>query len=130
MVLSHTNPPKNENVLPTIYCFLNLPCSVSAVNHHSPLFRPNDVSEFDFRAQLNIDATVKFYLGAGASRDKLVLGIPTYGRSYNLVNPLAHEIGSPTEGPGDKGEGTKEDGYLAYYEVSGLVINQDEELLT
>ena len=60
----------------------------------------------------------------------MVLGIPTYGRSYNLVNPLAHEIGSPTEGPGDKGEGTKEDGYLAYYEVSGLVINQDEELLT
>ena len=93
-----------------------------AVNHHSPLFRPNDVSEFDFRAELNIDATVKFYIGAGASRDKLVLGIPTYGRSYQLVNPQAHEVGSPTEGPGEKGEGTKEDGYLAYYEVRNIPL--------
>ena len=46
-----------------------------------------------------------------------MLGIPTYGRSYTLVNPDAHEIGSPTDGPGKKGDGTKEDGYLAYYEV-------------
>ena len=63
------------------------------------------------------DTTVKFYIKQGASRDKLVLGIPTYGRSYQLVNPDAHEIGSPTDGPGKKGPGTKEDGYLAYYEV-------------
>ena len=63
------------------------------------------------------DTTVKFYIKQGASRDKLVLGIPTYGRSYQLVNPDAHAIGSPTDGPGKKGPGTKEDGYLAYYEV-------------
>ena len=25
-----------------------------STNHHSPLFRPNDVSEFDFRSDLNI----------------------------------------------------------------------------
>ena len=29
-----------------------------ATNHHSPLFRPADVSEFDFRADLNIVRTV------------------------------------------------------------------------
>ena len=46
-----------------------------------------------------------------------MLGIPTYGRSYTLLNPNAHEIGSPTDGPGEQGKGTKEDGYLAYYEV-------------
>ena len=28
-----------------------------ATNHHSPLFRPADVSEFDFRADLNIVRT-------------------------------------------------------------------------
>ncbi|XP_059095458.1 uncharacterized protein LOC131890150 isoform X5 [Tigriopus californicus] len=88
-----------------------------SVNHHSPLFRPKDVSEYDFRADLNVDATVKFYIKNGASRDKLVLGIPTYGRSYTLVNPDAHQIGSPTDGPGEQGKGTKEDGYLAYYEI-------------
>lgn len=45
------------------------------------------------------------------------MGIPTYGRSYTLVNPDAHQIGSPTDGPGEQGKGTKEDGYLAYYEI-------------
>ena len=69
------------------------------------------------------DKTVKFYIKQGASRDKLVLGIPTYGRSYTLVNPDAHEIGSPTDGPGEKGPGTKEDGYLAYYEVYRMKYN-------
>jgi chitinase len=88
-----------------------------STNHHSPLFRPDDISEFDFRADLNIDATIRFYIKSGASRDKLVLGIPTYGRSYTLLNPDAHATGSPTDGPGEQGKGTKEDGYLAYYEI-------------
>lgn len=39
-----------------------------STNHHSPLFRPSDVSEFDFRADLNIDSTIKFYIKSGASR--------------------------------------------------------------
>jgi len=94
-----------------------------AVNHHSPLFRPDDWSEFDFRKDLNIDATIKFYMSRGASRHKLVLGIPTYGRSYTLANPDAHEIGSPTSGPGKMGPGTKEDGYMAYYEICSNIID-------
>jgi chitinase len=53
----------------------------------------------------------------GADRDKLVLGIPTYGRSYTLFNPLATEIGSAADGPGEQGDATREKGYLAYYEV-------------
>ena len=88
-----------------------------AVNHHSPLFRPDDWSEYDFRKDLNIDATVRFYLENGATRDKLLLGIPTYGRSFTLANPDVHETGSPAAAPSEAGSGTKEDGYLAYYEI-------------
>ena len=62
------------------------------------MYRPREWSDFDFRADLNIDTTIQFYIKSGASRNKLVLGIPTYGRSYTLVNPDAHEIGSPTDG--------------------------------
>ena len=47
-----------------------------------------------------------------------MLGIPTYGRSYTLLNAETNEINSQAEGPGKKGEATKEKGYLAYYEVS------------
>lgn len=54
---------------------------------------------------------------AGADRQKLVLGIPTYGRSYTLFNAESNELGAPADGPGEMGEATKEKGYLAYYEI-------------
>ena len=53
-----------------------------------------------------------------------MLGIPTYGRSYTLANPDAHEISSPAIAPGEKGSGTKEDGYLAYYEICQKVLEE------
>lgn len=64
------------------------------------------------------DYTIKHYIKMGASRDKLVLGIPTYGRSYTLFNPDSTELGAPADGPGEQGDATREKGYLAYYEVS------------
>lgn len=57
----------------------------------------------------------------------MVLGIPTYGRSYTLFNSDATDIGSPADGPGDQGDATREKGYLAYYEVSCIIKFIDEE---
>lgn len=66
--------------------------------------------------------TIQHYLKAGAISDKLVLGIPTYGRSYTLFNPDANDIGAPADGPGEMGDATRENGYLAYYEVCLIFI--------
>nr|CAD7197331.1 unnamed protein product [Timema douglasi] len=88
-----------------------------SVNHHSPLFPLEEDSEYNFDSQLSIDYTINHYLELGADRDKLVLGIPTYGRSYTLFNPLANEVGAPADGPGEQGDATREKGYLAYYEI-------------
>lgn len=71
------------------------------------------------------DYSVKYFLKLGADPKKLVLGIPTYGRSYSLINPDATDIGSPAEEAGDKGEFTKEKGYLAYYEICKRVKDED-----
>lgn len=60
---------------------------------------------------------MKFYINEGADANKLVLGIPTYGRSYTLLNEESTDIGAPTDGPGAQGDATREKGYLAYYEV-------------
>lgn len=68
------------------------------------------------------DYTIKFYIENGADPDKLVLGIPTYGRSYTLFNPEAVEIGAPADGPGEQGDATREKGYLAYYEVGTFFL--------
>lgn len=72
------------------------------------------------------NATIEYYLKAGAEREKLVLGIPTYGRSYTLFNPDTTEIGAPADGPGEQGDATREKGYLAYYEICQNL--KDEEL--
>ncbi|KAK4025917.1 hypothetical protein OUZ56_014951 [Daphnia magna] len=88
------------------------------VNHHAPLrARSNFEDVFDPNEELNIDSTVQIYLLNGASADKLVLGIPTYGRSFRLVNPDMTELGSPADGPAEAGKATREKGYLAYYEI-------------
>lgn len=63
---------------------------------------------------------------AGADSDKLVLGIPTYGRTYTLINEDSHELGAPSEGPGEQGDATREKGYLAYYEICQN-LKEDEE---
>ncbi|GLH07680.1 Probable chitinase 10, partial [Gryllus bimaculatus] len=97
-----------------------------AVNHHSPLFSMEEDNEYNFDVQLNIDHTVKHYMKRGASPEKLVLGIPTYGRSYTLFNPLATDLGAPADGPGEQGASTREKGYLAYYEICEGLKDSDE----
>ncbi|XP_018567327.1 uncharacterized protein LOC108907948 [Anoplophora glabripennis] len=99
-----------------------------AVNHHAPLFSMEEDNEYNYDAELNIDYTVKHYMKLGADPHKLILGIPTYGRSYTLYNPDAFEIGSPADGPGDMGEATRENGYLAYYEICDNIKNQGWEV--
>ncbi len=49
----------------------------SITNHHSPLY-PTEQGD----PQFNVDSAVKYYLLAGVPSEKLVLGMPLYGRSY------------------------------------------------
>nr|CAH7763316.1 unnamed protein product [Callosobruchus chinensis] len=99
-----------------------------AVNHHAPLFALEEANEYSFDAELNIDYTIQHYIKMGADPSKLVLGIPTYGRSYTLYNPEAHDIESPADGPGTMGEYTRENGYLAYYEICEYIKNDNWEV--
>ena len=69
----------------------------------------------------SIMATVRAYLAAGIDPGKIVLGMPTYGRSYTVANPagLASDsrYGQPFSGPGPAGPATQIPGVLAYYEI-------------
>lgn len=96
-----------------------------SVNHHAPLYSLVEEDEYNYDSELNIDYTVKYYINQGADRQKLVLGIPTYGRSYTLFNAEANELGAPTDGPGEQGDATREKGYLAYYEICQRVKEED-----
>ncbi|KAK8390928.1 hypothetical protein O3P69_016939 [Scylla paramamosain] len=88
-----------------------------SVNHHAALMPSPGTSEYAWNAQLNVDWTVKYYIELGADADKLVIGIPTYGRSYTLIDGNFTDFGSSADGPGEQGKYTREKGFMAFYEV-------------
>jgi GH18 family chitinase len=50
-------------------------------------------------------------------KEKISMGLATYGRTYKLVDNSSTGIGAPSSGPGEPGKYTQEAGFLAYYEV-------------
>lgn len=66
---------------------------------------------------LNVDAAVHFWLSQGCPKEKLILGIPTYGRTFTLANENEHGIGALTTGPGSLGSFVPESGFLPYIEI-------------
>ena len=69
-----------------------------SVNHHSPLRRSTEMSACNTKADLNVDSTVQMYIERGATKSKLILGIPLYGKCFSLENQNYHKTGSPSIG--------------------------------
>ncbi|XP_072336027.1 acidic mammalian chitinase-like [Scyliorhinus torazame] len=82
--------------------------------HNSPLYSGNtDKGVFlDF----NVDFIVKYWRDKGAPANKLLVGIPTYGRTFKL-STLNSGVGAPASGPGPAGTYTTNKGFLANYEI-------------
>ncbi|XP_011893494.1 PREDICTED: chitotriosidase-1 [Cercocebus atys] len=83
--------------------------------HNSPLYKRQE--ESGAAASLNVDAAVQMWLQKGTPASKLILGMPTYGRSFTLASPSDTRVGAPATGSGTPGPFTKEGGILAHYEV-------------
>ncbi|XP_036765502.2 chitotriosidase-1 isoform X2 [Manis pentadactyla] len=82
--------------------------------HNSPLYKRQ--GESGAAAEFNVDFAVQQWLQKGAPANKLILGMPTYGRSFTLASSDSG-VGAPATGPGAPGPFTKEAGVLSYYEV-------------
>jgi hypothetical protein len=69
----------------------------------------------------SIKQTVEAYRAAGIAADKMVLGLPTYGRSYIVANPSQiasnSSYGQQFNSAGPAGPATQVPGVLAYYEI-------------
>ncbi|GAB1285442.1 Chitotriosidase-1 [Apodemus speciosus] len=83
--------------------------------HNSPLYKRQ--GETGAAAERNVDAAVNLWLQKGTPASKLILGMPTYGRSFTLASSSDHRVGAPVTGPGAPGPYTKDNGILAYFEV-------------
>jgi len=74
----------------------------------------------------NGNSLVTYWLQNGAPNNKLIFGIPTFGRTWKMtadsgisgVPPI-----SDTKGPGEAGIYTKEEGLLSYQEVCAKIAN-------
>jgi chitinase len=76
-----------------------------------------------------VDATVNNYLAKGAPAEKLVMGVPFYGRSWKGVPATNNGLGQTATGAGP---GTWEPGMIDYHDVvarylsGGFTTHRDE----
>ncbi|XP_067387583.1 chitotriosidase-1-like [Emydura macquarii macquarii] len=64
----------------------------------------------------NVDNAVRYWKRKGAPAEKIIMGIPTYGRSFTL-DTIDTGVGAPASKAGLPGPFTSEAGLLAYYEI-------------
>lgn len=85
--------------------------------HNSPLYAGDH--ERNKQRKLNVDWAAKYWIRKGCPPNKLVIGLPLYGRSFTLTTSKS-SIGAPAT-PGRPGPYTREKGYASYYEVCGML---------
>ncbi|XP_060057870.1 oviduct-specific glycoprotein isoform X1 [Erinaceus europaeus] len=78
--------------------------------HNSPLFSlPGDTKSTAF--------CMAYWKSLGAPAEKLIMGLPTYGRSFRLLEASENGLQANAVGPATPGKYTKHPGFLAYYEI-------------
>ncbi|KAK7091103.1 chitinase-3-like protein 1 [Littorina saxatilis] len=87
----------------------------NVTGHHSTVWTSG--KDTGPRLELSMQWTVDYWLSQGASRDKLILGLATYGMTFTLKNPSRNGILAPAYGGGRGAQYTNEYGIMAYYEV-------------
>ncbi|XP_041278637.1 acidic mammalian chitinase-like [Onychostruthus taczanowskii] len=86
---------------------------------NSPLFAgPADSGDYKY---FNVEYAMNYWKSNGAPAEKLLVGFPTYGKSFTLQSPSDTSVGAPASGPGPAGPYTREAGTLAYYEICSLL---------
>jgi chitinase len=82
-------------------------------NFNAPLYIASDDANLN-NAHLNADAAMKAYLAAGIPAEKLVVGVPFYGRGWSGVPDIQNGLFQPTSGVPD---GTWEPGAFDYSDL-------------
>ncbi|XP_008560095.1 probable chitinase 2 [Microplitis demolitor] len=76
---------------------------------------------------LCVESTIDYLLQLGAPADKLVLGLPMYGRTFvttSILNDTQSPMGAIALKNGFQGNFTREDGFMGYNEIcKELIVN-------
>lgn len=83
---------------------------------NSPLYGRKD--QIGWQKNWNVDGAANYWSQNGMPKDKIVIGIATYGRGWTLKNPTTDfGIGAQTKGPAKSTQYVREAGVASYYEV-------------
>jgi chitinase len=74
--------------------------NITGIN--SPL--KSRVGESDEDSYLNIYSIVNYWLSKGLPKNKLIVGLATYGRTFTLKDDTSYGLGASAIGPGKKGQ--------------------------
>ena len=97
------------------------------VGHNSPLFPLNSASTF--QKKLTVDYAAKEWVRQGAPMEKLIIGMPVYGRTFTLADSTKFDIGAAADGGGQAGKYTGEEGFLSYYEICDFLHEDNTTLV-
>ncbi|KAK4315435.1 hypothetical protein Pmani_013352 [Petrolisthes manimaculis] len=92
---------------------------ILAYNRYEPTRVSNHASLFstpDSNPQFSVDFMVQYWMEKGAPADKMVLGVPLYGRSWTLSGSDI-SVGAEASGPGSPGPLMAVEGSLSYQEI-------------
>jgi chitinase len=97
------------------------------IGHNAPLYALESAS--GYQKKLTVDFSAREWVKKGAPKEKLLIGMPTYGRSFTLVNGSQFDIGAPASGGGTTGKFTNEAGFLSYYEICSFLAAKNTTLV-
>lgn len=81
--------------------------------HNAPLYAREDDEDLTF----NVAFGINFWLASGVPPEKLIMGLPLYGRSTELADESKHGVMENIVGPGENGTYSNEAGVLYYREI-------------
>nr|XP_060629027.1 acidic mammalian chitinase-like [Anolis sagrei ordinatus] len=86
----------------------------TCTGHNSPLYvGPKDQGDMKY---FNCDYAMRYWRDNGVPAAKLMMGFPTYGRTFRLTSSDTG-VCAPASGAGSAGQYTREAGFWAYYEI-------------
>uniref|UniRef100_A0A1I8PU28 GH18 domain-containing protein n=1 Tax=Stomoxys calcitrans TaxID=35570 RepID=A0A1I8PU28_STOCA len=93
-------------------------------DYPAPLFAPT--SKGNSLPHSNVDSQVRYWLAHNVSSEKLILGIPSFGRTWKLTKLPNHGRAPLVEnvnGPSEVGDESQTPGVLNWLEICGMLTN-------
>lgn len=78
----------------------------------------------------NQEWAANYWLDNGCPKEKFLIGMPTYGRSFRLQSSTNTGYGAPATGAAPAGAFTREGGFYSYYEVGEWPLPHPQRMKT